>query len=100
MNNKIVPTYEHDCDRCEFVTSAAILGRVVDIYRNCSPLDENEYISEGSDYATTFNRKDYPENHRYHSGYDGNPKKTILSLNQYICEKVDELCKEIYSDKV
>lgn len=95
---KLVPTYEHDCDKCQFITSVYLIGRVVDVYKKCNS-HTSEYIirysNEGSEYSTTHNRNDLPLEEHYLSHYGRNPELKILSLDQYVCEQIEALVKQL-----
>jgi hypothetical protein len=83
---RMSPEYEHDCEHCKYIATVAIIGRIVDIYKNCSSMIPDGYIirysSEGSDYSTS-----YKHSQKNISGYN---QGVVLSLNYDLCVMVEE----------
>ncbi len=96
---ELKPKYQHDCNRCSFIASLHLFHRVVDLYKSCDKSFGGyiiRYSSEGPDYATTYERDDLPISQRYDCGDAGH---LLLSMNQTICQFIEEKVAEIVAAK-
>lgn len=84
---RVKALYIHDCDRCQYITSAAVFSRHIDLYRSC---EDGAYIvrysSNGADYQTVH----APREKFSHILYT---EKKVLSATFALCQTLEGLAK-------